>query len=140
MLGIALVLIVGGLVLIPSPRSAGSGPPNLFALMLPFILIFVGIILAFIAFIIYLATVLNYRVSGNLFRIIERLLIGGIVLGVIGMIQPWILAFFQWGFLLLLVCTLSYIVWSHIVPRGATQLLEAGTVSVTELEKHEAIG
>lgn len=141
MFGIALLLGIGGYLLIPASVTPGTAdaPANLFALMLPFILIFVAIILAFIAFIILLATTLNDRVSADAHRLIERALIGGIILGVLGMIQPWVLDLFKWGFLLLLFCTLSYIVWSHIVPRGANPLMEPGTVSATELEMREAV-
>lgn len=141
MFGIALLLAIAGYLLIPPTTTPGTAdaPANLFALMLPFILIFVAIILAFITFIIVLTTALNDRVSNDLHRLIERALIAGIILGVIGMIQPWVLDLFKWGFLLLLFCTLAYIVWSHIVPRGVNSLLDAGTVSATDLEMREAI-
>ena len=141
MFGIALLLGIVGYLSIPTSVTPGTAaaPANLFALMLPFILIFIGIILAFITFIILLTTMLNDHVSADVHRLIERALIGGIILGVLGMIQPWVLDLFKWGFLLLLFCTLAYIVWSHIVPRGVTALLEPGTVSATELELREAV-
>lgn len=84
---------------------------------IPFILIFVAIILAFIALIVMAARILDNNISPRLHRIIETVLIAGIVLGVISMFQPWVFAAFKYGFVLLLVSTLSFILWSHVTPR-----------------------
>ena len=43
-------------------------------------------------------------------------LIGGIILGIIGMFQPWIFEAFRYGFYLLLASTIGYIAWSHVSP------------------------
>ena len=43
-------------------------------------------------------------------------LIAGIVLGIIGMFQPWFFPAFRYGFYLLLASTIGYIAWSHISP------------------------
>ena len=40
--------------------------------------------------------------------------IGGIVLGIIMMFQPWVFVLFRYGFYLLLFSTLAFIVWSHV--------------------------
>jgi hypothetical protein len=61
-------------------------------------------------------------------------LIGGIVLGVIGMFQPWLFAAYRFGFILLLVSTLGFILWSHIVPRDESRE-EVGPVAVSEVEQ-----
>jgi hypothetical protein len=84
---------------------------------IPFILIFVAIILAFVALIVMVARVLDNNISPRIHRIIETVLIAGIVLGVISMFQPWVFAAFKYGFVLLLVSTLSFILWSHVTPR-----------------------
>ena len=103
--------------------------------------IFVAIILAFIAFVIFLATVLNQKVNPTLYRRVEVVLIVGIVFGVVAMIQPVIVDLFLYGFLLLLNCTIGFIIWSHLVPRGAIQPDEPiTTVSATEMEQREAVG
>lgn len=81
-----------------------------------FLLIFIAIILFYAAIVWYLAYVLNGRVSERLFRIVEYALIAGIILGVVGMFQPWFFPAFRYGFYLLLLATIGYIAWSHISP------------------------
>ena len=103
----------------------------------PFLLIFIGILLSYIDFIIWLATKLNNRISEKVFRPIERILIAGIVLGVIGMFQPFVMVFYTLGFVVLFISLLSYIAWSHIVPRGVHRAAEIGSVSISQVEKHE---
>ena len=81
-----------------------------------FLMIFIAIILFYAAAIWYLAYRLNGRISSRVFRIIEALLIGGIILGIVGMFQPWFFPAFRYGFYLLLASTIGYIAWSHISP------------------------
>jgi hypothetical protein len=102
----------------------------------PFLLIFIGILLSYIDFIIWLATKLNNKISEKVFRPIERILIAGIVLGVIGMFQPFTVTLYTLGFIVLFVSLLSYIAWSHVVPRGVHRTAEIGSVSIGEVEKH----
>lgn len=84
-----------------------------------FLAIFISIILFYISFIWWLALRLNGKVSHKTFRIVEYILIGGIVVGVIGMFQPWVFVAFRYGFYLLLLSTLGFIAWSHITPAAA---------------------
>ena len=56
------------------------------------------------------------RIDATSFARIERVIIGGIVLGVVGMFQPWLFAGYKLGFQLLLLSTLAFIVWSHVTP------------------------
>ena len=86
---------------------------------LPFVLIFVAIILAFITLIVIIAILFNGKLPQRLYRPIEMLTIAGILLGIFGLFQPWKLFSYQYGFLLLLVSTLWFIVWSHVTPRQA---------------------
>ena len=81
-----------------------------------FIVAFSAILALFIYFIRWLSRRLDQRVAEDTFDRIERVIIGGIVLGVIGMFQPWIFEGYRLGFLLLLFSTLAFIVWSHITP------------------------
>ncbi|MFN2104848.1 MAG: YIP1 family protein [Candidatus Promineifilaceae bacterium] len=81
-----------------------------------FLLIFIAIIIFYASIIWFLAYKLNGRVPNKIYRIIEYALIGGIILGIIGMFQPWIFAAFRYGFYLLLAATIGYIAWSHISP------------------------
>lgn len=138
---IAVALIAVGWVATPlaAPVRAGQPPPNLLVTLTPFILIFVGIILALITFIVLCSTVLNGNIDAVLYSRVEIGLIAGIILGVVGMIQPLAVDLFRYGFLLLLVCTFGFIVWSHLVPRHAAQRDELiTTISATELEQREA--
>jgi hypothetical protein len=84
---------------------------------MPFILIFVSILLAFITVITIVARLLSNNIEARIYRVIESIIIAGMVLGVIGMFQPWQHVFFKYGFMVLLVSTLSFILWSHIQPR-----------------------
>ena len=47
-------------------------------------------------------------------RRIEQVVVAGMVLGTIGMFQPWMLDLYHYGFLLLGLSTLAFIVVSHI--------------------------
>lgn len=83
-----------------------------------FILGFLLILGLFIAFIRFVSKRLSYTISGERFTAIERVIIAGIVLGVVAMFQPWIFLAYRWGFLLLLFSTLAFIVWSHVTPKA----------------------
>ena len=100
-----------------------------------FIVSFVTIIVAFIFFIVFLAKRLNGKVPQSTYNLVEKIIIAGIVLGIVGMFQPWIHLGFRVGFHLLLISTLAYIVWSHITPRAARyEDEEIDGVSVSELQ------
>jgi hypothetical protein len=73
------------------------------------------------SFVWWLAVRLNHRVPERTHRLIEYVLIGGIVLGIIGMFQPWIFPLFRYGFYILLISTIGFIAWSHVTP--ATELI-----------------
>jgi hypothetical protein len=90
---------------------------NVLLSAIPFILIFVSILLVFISLINMSASVLNDYIAPRIHLIIERILIGGIVLGIFGMFQPWLIIFYKIGFMVLLVSTLGFIWWSHIRPK-----------------------
>jgi len=100
----------------------------------PFILIFVAILLAFISMINMSASVLNDNISPRIYRAIETVLIAGIVLGVFGMFQPWLMIFYKVGFIVLLVSTLGFIWWSHIKPKGERRQKEAGNTTSQDVK------
>lgn len=119
---IIVILLALGWLAGPFIRSRATEEQladNVLLSALPFILIFVAIILAFITLIVIIARLLSNNISPRIYRIVERILIAGIVLGVLGMFQPWAFLAYKYGFLLLLFSTLSFIVWSHVVPRRA---------------------
>ncbi len=117
---VAAVLLILGIVAGPviqslaTPEQLGE---NVLLNAIPFILIFVAILLTFIASIIVVARLLNGRISASIHRPIEMALIAGIVLGVIGLFQPWTYILYGISFHVLLVSVLGFTLWSHIVPK-----------------------
>jgi F0F1-type ATP synthase membrane subunit a len=96
-----------------------------------FIVSFVAIIVAFILFIVFLAKRFNSKVPQSVYNIVEKIIIAGILLGIVGMFQPWIHLGFRVGFHLLLFSTLTYIVWSHITPRATRYDEEEGVADIS---------
>jgi hypothetical protein len=119
LLGVAILLWVVGIAMIPivDGLDAQTKADNTILSGIPFILIFIGVIVAFIDFTIFMATRWNNKLPDTVFRPVERALIAGIVLGIVGMFQPFIVTFYTIGFMVLLISTIGYIFWSHIVPR-----------------------
>lgn len=116
---IAVALIVLGFAasrLIPTMVTEQQLATNVLLSAIPFILIFVGILLLYITLIVLVASSLNGVVSQRAFRVITRVIIAGILLGIVGMFQPWAMAFYTRGFTVLLISTLAYILWSHVTP------------------------
>ena len=68
-------------------------------------------------FIARVAAKLNHNISQRAFGLIEKVIIAGILLGTVGMFQPWVLPAYGIGFHVLLLSTLAYIVWSHVTPK-----------------------
>ena len=104
---------------------------------------FVAILLLFIRSIIVLNRRLSGRVPQRAYTYIEAFIIGGIVLGTIGMFQPWTMALYRIGFFALLFSTLAFIVWSHVTPastRREETTYTDGPVSVTEIERRQVDG
>lgn len=144
LLGAAILLGVAAVA--AAPIVAGLDPKlkadSAILTGIPFILAFVGVVVLFIDAIILLATILNNRVPLKTFKLIEYLMIGGIVFGVVGMFQPFVMAWYTWGFVVLLLATLGYITWSHIVPyapvdRAVHRHDSFGTVSIADVEQAE---
>ncbi len=116
---VAILLLIFGFFVAPTITNSFSEEQlNTNALLsgIGFLAIFISIILFYISFIWWLASRLNGKVTQKTFRIVEYILIGGIIVGVVGMFQPWVFVAFRYGFYLLLLSTLSFIAWSHITP------------------------
>jgi hypothetical protein len=116
---IAIVLLILGLgagPLIQAQATPEQLAQNVLLSAIPFILVFVAIILGFITLIWIVANQLNDRIPARIYRPIEILLIAGIILGIVGMFQPWIFGFFKIGFYVLFISTLGFTVWSHVRP------------------------
>ena len=114
---IALILLLLGIILNPfittifTEQQLSRNP--LFS-GIPFLLIFASIILFFMSFTWWVSNRLNFRISDKAYQRIEKITIGGIVLGIILMFQPWVFVLFRYGFYLLLFSTLAFMVWSHV--------------------------
>lgn len=131
---IIVVLLVLGILAGPylqshySPETLGK---NVLLDAIPFILIFVAILLVYISVIIIVGSYLNNNISARSFRLVESILIAGIVVGVVGMFQPWLFKAYTYGFVILLVSTLSFILWSHVVPKSEKFQEEVSRTPVT---------
>lgn len=131
----ALVCLVLGLVaqqVIPSLVSEEQLARNVLYSAIPFILVFASIIIAFMCVVWFAASRLSDRVAEKVYRPIEYVLIGGILLGVFLMFQPWVFTLFRVGFFLLLFSTIGYILWSHVRPRVADDEDELAQLTTLE--------
>ena len=125
---VCLVLGIIARQVVPNTFSDEQLADNVLLSAIPFILIFASIIIAFMSLIWFASSKLSGNVSEKVYRPIEYLLIGGIVLGIILMFQPWVFQLFRVGFFVLLFSTLSFILWSHVRPRDPSLAEElAGT-------------
>jgi hypothetical protein len=135
-----VVTLVLGLVagpIINAMTTEKQRAMNVLLSAIPFILIFVSILLVFISLINMSASVLNDNISPRIHQAIERTLIAGIVLGIFGMFQPWLMIFYKVGFIVLLVSTLGFIWWSHIKPKRVRRQKEAGSTPGQEVKTIE---
>ena len=108
---------------------------NVILSAIPFVCIFAAIVLTFITLVAFMANLLNHNIPPEVHRPIELTIIGGIVLGIIGMFQPWFFIAYRIGFFVLLFSTLGFILWSHIIPKRAQASDDPGTVSISEFEQ-----
>ena len=131
---IAVLLVLGFLAnqYISTTMTEEQLADNVFINAIPFVLIFAAIILGFIAVIVVVASMLDNNISPRAHRIIEQILIVGIVLGVVGMFQPWLFEGYKYGFILLLISTLCFILWSHITPKRELVQEESASDSLGE--------
>jgi hypothetical protein len=119
--GIAIILfaftvlfsVVGNAVFSEDTRK------GVFINAIPFFSAFIGILLLFALLITLMAMRYNGKVPARCHSAIERMLVIGILFGVFFLFQPFSIVPYRYGFLLLLAATLSFILWSHVVPAGA---------------------
>lgn len=136
-----VILLILGAAAGPAIRSLATPQQmatNVLLSAIPFVLIFAAIVLSFITLVAFVASLLNHNIAPNVYRPIELTIIGGIVLGVIGMFQPWWFQGYRIGFFVLLFSTLSFILWSHVIPRGVYHHESAGSVSISEFEQSQS--
>jgi hypothetical protein len=137
----SLVFLVLGLIARPlianltTPEQLAS---NVLLNAIPFILIFISILLVYVTIIIIVGNLLNNKISERIYRIIETILIAGIVVGVLSMFQPWSLQVYKYGFVVLLISVLGYIIWSHTTPKREGQAEEAIETPFIEPEQSQS--
>ena len=135
----AVITLLIGLAagpLIQSMVSEEQLGGNVLLSAIPFVFIFVAIILTFITIIWLVATGLSGNIPERVYRPIEYIIIAGIGLGIFGMFQPWSFTAYRVGFFVMFFSTLAFILWSHIVPKGVHQE-HVGSVSISEFEQSE---
>jgi len=133
----AVILLILGLVarqVIPNIVTEEQMARNVLLAAIPFILVFAAILIAFMSLIWYIGSKLSDKISEKTYRPIEYILIGGIVLGIFLMFQPWVFELFRVGFIMLLISTLGFIVWSHVRPKTEDLSGETAAVPVNDLE------
>ena len=121
----SVITLILGLIALPIVNNFATEEQlarNVLIAAIPFILIFASIILAFMSFIWWLGTRLNDKVPEKTYRPIEMILIGGILLGVFLMFQPWLFQLFRVGFFMLLASTLGLIVCVHVRPEPSEEV------------------
>jgi hypothetical protein len=136
-ISVVVLLILGAISgpIIQALATERQLATNVLLSAIPFIFIFAAIILSFITLIAFVATRLNHKISAKTYRMIEHIIVGGIVAGLIGMFQPWVFVLYQVGFFVLFFSTLGFIMWSHIIP-SSTRHEELGSMSVSQFEHH----
>ena len=86
---------------------------------IPFFMAFVGVLLIFILLIVIVALRFNGKVPRRTYKSIENLCIVGILFGTVCLFNPWSVVPYRYGFILLLVSLLTFILWSHVTaPRA----------------------
>lgn len=116
---VIVLMIVVGLVfpLLTSGASQETQDSVLYQ-AIPFVAFFWAILLTYILTIALLAIRFTGRLPVRTHRPIERLLMFGILFGIVSLFQPLAFPPFKYGFPVVLASLLGYILWTHIVPAG----------------------
>jgi len=132
---VCIAFFILGLIATPliknlaTPEQLAS---NVLLNAIPFILIFISILLLYITILVIIGNLLNNRISERIYKIIETVLIVGIVVGVLSMFQPWSVVLYKYGFIVVLFSVLSYIIWSHTIPKKPVRSDELADSSLIE--------
>jgi hypothetical protein len=119
--GIAIVLFIlsfvfGNIIMPALPEATRN---SVLTHAVPFFAAFVGILLLFILLIVLVALRFNGKIPNLTYENIEKLIVAGILFGVICLFNPWSFVPYRYGFGLLLISTLAFILWSHVAPPRA---------------------
>jgi hypothetical protein len=116
---VILLMIVIGLVF-PTLTSGASQETQESVLYqaIPFVAYFWAILLTYILTIALLAIRFTGRMPVRTHRPMERVLMIGILAGIVSLFQAFAFPPFQYGFPIVLASLLGYILWTHIAPAG----------------------
>ncbi len=114
--------------LIDAIVPAEQASSDVLIIAIPFLLIFVPIILAYMSVIVFVGKLLKERIPEPIHRAIEYVFIAGIAFGILSMFQPWLFALFKIGFLVLLASTLGFILWSHVSMKRTRRQVSSSAV------------
>lgn len=89
---------------------------NVIIIAVPFICYFVAILLVYIFLINLFSQILNHKISPKIYKPLNFIIIGGIIGGILLMLQPFTIVLFRISFMVVLVSLLLFIFWSHIIP------------------------
>lgn len=119
--GIAIILFAFALIfpIISNAVFSEEARKGVLINAVPFFSTFIGILLLFALLIVLTAKRYNGKVPVRCHKSIERTLVAGIIFGVFFLFQSFSIVPYRYGFLLLLVSTLSFILWSHVIPASA---------------------
>ncbi len=127
LLAVALVSLILGFVALPitSKPPAKVTATTVLVTGIPFLLVFIAILLTYIALIATISRYYSGHISEKRFNPIFYVCMGGIVLGVIFMFQPFLQQLYTIGFLVLLFSLLSFMIVGHITPKK--EMTDAGS-------------
>ncbi|NDJ62114.1 MAG: hypothetical protein GYB67_13375 [Chloroflexi bacterium] len=114
--GVALIILLAGLII---GALTGSTYTSVIVQAIPFVGALVALILMFALSIVLTAMRFNGQIPARTHRPIELTLIAGILIGVVLLFQPFHVIGYTYGFPLLLLSTLGFILWSHVIPKSA---------------------
>lgn len=117
----ALLVFIFGRIFEPLSEAlfSESTRDNVLVLAIPFVSVFITIILLYILLIFMVALRFNGKIPYRTYRPIELAVIGGILLGIFCLFQPWQMIGYEYGFLLLVGSTIGFIMWSHVRSQSA---------------------
>jgi hypothetical protein len=112
--------VIFGLSFAARPLISALVPPevastDVLIIAIPFLFIFVPIILGYMALIVFVGKLLAQKIPEGVYKAVEYVFIAGIVLGILGMFQPWTFVLFKAGFFVLFGSLLGFMIWSHVM-------------------------
>ncbi|MBK8020121.1 MAG: hypothetical protein IPK19_01540 [Chloroflexi bacterium] len=132
--GSALIALIVGLIF-PSIRDSVFDESARGAVLLqavPFVAFFIAVLLIYALLIVIIARTYNGRIPNRAHTPILSVLTAGILFGVVFLFQPAHIVFYRYGFPLLLISTLAFILWSHVVPKSARAALALPRYTTTQ--------